>query len=98
MSGFSTRLLRGSLLLLSGVTFFLPLPAQETAQPVYLNPKLPLEQRVDDLIGRMTLEEKVEQMRDHSPAIRGLALPSTTGGTRACMVLLFPATRRIFRR
>jgi len=51
------------------------LPAQEAAQPVYLNAKLPLEQRVDDLIGRMTLEEKVAQMRDHAIAIPRLGVP-----------------------
>jgi len=41
----------------------------------YLNPALPLEQRVNDLIGRMTLEEKVSQMRDHAPAIPRLGVP-----------------------
>jgi beta-glucosidase len=34
--------------------------AQET--PAYRNPKLPVEQRVADLLSRMTLEEKVAQM------------------------------------
>jgi beta-glucosidase len=28
----------------------------------YMNPALPVDQRVDDLIGRMTLEEKVSQL------------------------------------
>lgn len=32
------------------------------ARPVYLDPSAPLEKRVDDLLGRMTLEEKVGQM------------------------------------
>ncbi|WP_263367265.1 glycoside hydrolase family 3 protein [Edaphobacter bradus] len=41
----------------------------------FMNPALPVEQRVDDLIGRMTLEEKVEQMRDHAPAIPRLGVP-----------------------
>ncbi len=41
----------------------------------YMNPALPTEQRVNDLIGRMTLEEKVEQMRDHAPAIPRLGVP-----------------------
>jgi beta-glucosidase len=41
----------------------------------YMNPALPVDQRVDDLIGRMTLEEKVSQMRDHSPAIPRLGVP-----------------------
>jgi beta-glucosidase len=31
----------------------------------FMNTALPINQRVDDLIGRMTLEEKVSQMRDH---------------------------------
>ena len=41
----------------------------------YMNPALPVDQRVDDLIGRMTLQEKVEQMRDHAPAIPRLGVP-----------------------
>jgi len=40
-----------------------------------MNPALPLEQRVNDLIGRMTLEEKVSQMRDHAAAIPRLGVP-----------------------
>jgi beta-glucosidase len=36
--------------------------AQE-AQPDYKNPALPIEQRVADLLKRMTLEEKVDQLR-----------------------------------
>jgi len=36
-------------------------PAQEPA-PDYKNPKLPVEQRVADLLKRMTLEEKVDQL------------------------------------
>ena len=41
----------------------------------YMNPSLPVDQRVKDLIGRMTLEEKVSQMQDHSPAIPRLGVP-----------------------
>ncbi len=41
-----------------------------------MNPALPIDQRVDDLIGRMTLEEKVSQMRDHAPAISRLGIPA----------------------
>jgi beta-glucosidase len=40
-----------------------------------MNPALPLEKRVDDLIGRMTLEEKVSQMRDVAVAIPRLGVP-----------------------
>ena len=35
----------------------------------YLNPSLSVEQRVDDLVGRMTLEEKISQMQNEAPAI-----------------------------
>src|SRR5581483_429476 len=59
------------------LAFRFPLHAQQeaTTQAGYLNPTLPLEQRVNDLIGRMTLEEKVSQMRDHAVAIPRLGVP-----------------------
>jgi len=50
------------------------LPAQTSAHKhaqldPYLDPTLPLPQRVDDLVQRMTLEEKVSQMQNEAPAI-----------------------------
>ena len=48
------------------------LPAQT---PDYLNQDLPFERRVNDLVGRMTLEEKVAQMKDVAPAIERLGIP-----------------------
>ena len=45
------------------------------ARPDYLNPQLPVERRVNDLVGRMTLEEKVAQMMNKSPAIVRLGVP-----------------------
>src|SRR5919109_1538456 len=47
----------------------------QTPQPPYLNPSLPLDRRVDDLISRMTLEEKVSQMMNAAPAIPRLGIP-----------------------
>ena len=51
--------------------------AQQSAetQQAWLNTSLPTDQRVDALISQMTLEEKVQQMRDHAPAIRRLGVP-----------------------
>src|SRR5262252_8357829 len=42
----------------------------------YLNPALPTDQRVDDLISRMTLEEKASQLVNHSRAIPRLGVPA----------------------
>ena len=41
----------------------------------YQNPKLSAEQRADDLLGRLTLDEKVKLMMDVSPAIDRLNVP-----------------------
>jgi beta-glucosidase len=57
----------------------LPLHAQSTApagDPLYLNPALPIEQRVDDLISRMTLEEKASQLVNQARAIPRLQVPA----------------------
>jgi beta-glucosidase len=48
-------------------------PAGE--HPPYLDPSLPVEQRVADLVSRMTLKEKISQMRDHAVAIPRLGVP-----------------------
>jgi beta-glucosidase len=47
----------------------------QTAE-VYRNPDAPLEKRVDDLVSRMTLEEKVGQMMNDAPAIDRLGVPA----------------------
>jgi beta-glucosidase len=53
---------------------WLPVAAQLQALP-YMDPAIPVDKRVGDLIGRMTLDEKVQQMRDHAPAIPRLGVP-----------------------
>ena len=56
----------------------LPVHAQDQGSPQslpYMNPSLPVEERVNDLISQMTLEEKVSQMRDHAVAIPRLGVP-----------------------
>ncbi|TRX16379.1 glycoside hydrolase family 3 C-terminal domain-containing protein [Flavobacterium franklandianum] len=42
----------------------------------FQNPNLTFEQRVDDLVSRMTLEEKVAQMMNKAPAIERLGIPA----------------------
>ena len=48
---------------------------QSQTGTAYLNPSLPLETRVKDLVGRMTLQEKVFQMNYNSPGIPRLHIP-----------------------
>ena len=71
--------------------------AEEPARPAYLDASLPLEQRVNDLVSRMTLEEKVAQMQDVAPAIPRLGIPAYNwwneglhGVARAGSATVFP--------
>jgi beta-glucosidase len=41
----------------------------------FQDPQLPVEERVNDLVGRLTLEEKVAQMLNAAPAIPRLGIP-----------------------
>jgi len=53
--------------------------AQERAdvgRPEYLDPALPLNQRVDDLVSRMTIEEKCSQLVHQAAAIPRLRVPA----------------------
>jgi beta-glucosidase len=49
--------------------------AQQQSLP-FQNPNLPIAQRVDDLVSRMTLQEKVSQMMSGAPAIPRLGVPA----------------------
>lgn len=62
------------LLLLSCLYFSLIVTYAQT-EP-YLNPSLSVDARVNDLISRLTLQEKVYQMMNSSPAIPRLSIPA----------------------
>ena len=49
--------------------------AQNAEKPPYLNPALPPQQRAEDLVRRMTVEEKVTQLVNQSRAIPRLNVP-----------------------
>jgi len=56
---------------------FLGAQTQEPSNPLpYLNPGLPISQRVDDLVSRMTLEEKASQLVNQARAIPRLQVPA----------------------
>lgn len=48
----------------------------QTEPLLFLNPDIPLEDRIEDLISRMTLEEKCSQLLADSPAIERLGVPA----------------------
>ena len=62
----------------------------------YLDPKLPLEFRVDNLIAHMTLEEKVSQMMNKAPAIPRLDIPEYDWWNEALHGVAFSGTATVF--
>lgn len=86
-----------SILLFSIFAAFIPNAFAQTSIPPYKNPKLPIDQRVDDLVSRMTLEEKALQMQNGAPAIPRLDVPeyewwneALHGVARAGIATVFP--------
>ena len=80
--------------MLAGLT---PKSASGQEKLPYQNPSLPIEKRVDDLVSRMTLEEKVSQMMNAAPAIQRLDVPeyewwneALHGVARAGYATVFP--------
>jgi beta-glucosidase len=78
---------------------FLPTLAlsQTTAPPPYLDPSLPTDQRVNDLVSRLTIDEKISQMQDVADAIPRLQIPAYNwwneglhGVARAGAATVFP--------
>lgn len=71
--------------------------SKESYQYPFQNPELSTEERVDDLVGRLTLEEKISQMVHNAPAIERLGIPEYNwwneclhGVGRAGIATVFP--------
>ena len=78
-------------------TLALTLTGQPADTPAYRNPDLSPEKRAADLVGRMTLEEKILQMQNNAPAIERLGVPAygwwneaLHGVARAGQATVFP--------
>lgn len=70
---------------------------RKTYEFPFQNPSLDIKERVDDLVGRMTLEEKISQMMNSAPAIDRLGIPEYDwwseclhGVARAGLATVFP--------
>jgi beta-glucosidase len=90
-------LLRGFLLLVVLSFINLVLPAQQKYEFPFQNPALSVDERVNDLVGRMTAEEKIGQMMNNAPAIDRLGIPAYEwwneclhGVGRAGLATVFP--------
>src|ERR1700722_422535 len=66
---------------------------------IYKDPSAPTEKRIDDLVSRMSLEEKISQLMNDSPAIDRLGIPAYNwwneclhGVARAGRATVFPET------
>lgn len=64
------------LLITAGLLLSTILYSQDYKSFPMWNPALPMEQRVNDVISRLTLEEKVGQMLNATPAISRLGIPA----------------------
>ena len=87
------------ILLLSGNHSCRPVQAGSAAvyRFPFMDPDLPLDKRVDDLVARMTLQEKIGQMMNAAPAIPRLGIPEYNwwneclhGVARAGTATVFP--------
>ncbi len=73
-----------------------PSPAQTTGGAVYLDPSQPIEVRVDDLVGRMTLEEKASQLVNQARAIPRLQVPAYNWWSEALHGVANAGTATVF--
>lgn len=78
--------LRRPLRALPALTLVLALtaaPARADADLPFRDPTLPLAQRIDDLLGRLTLDEKISLLHQYQPPIERLGIKSFKTGTEA---------------
>ncbi|MGP4045550.1 glycoside hydrolase family 3 C-terminal domain-containing protein [Streptomyces sp. 2A115] len=71
-----------ALALIAGLGATVPAGADEPSYP-FRDPRLSLDARVNDLLSRLTLDEKISLLHQHQPAIPRLGIQSFKTGTEA---------------
>jgi beta-glucosidase len=76
---------------------FTSTPSSTSGVPAHLDSSRPIVERVNDLVGRMTIDEKIAQMGSEAPAIERLGIPQYNwwnealhGVARAGIATVFP--------
>ena len=64
--------------------------------PLYLDESAPIKERVDDLLGRLTIEEKISLLRATSPGIPRLGIPKYYHGNEALHGVVRPGRFTVF--
>ncbi len=83
--GVMKHLRRGVAVLVLAALALPAVPGAALAEPTYpfRDPNLPLDVRVDDLVGRLTLDEKISLLHQYQPAIPRLGIAPFKTGTEA---------------
>ena len=68
----------------------------ESDSPRFRDQSLPVQDRVEDLLGRLTLQEKISQMREDSPAIERLGIPAYKWGNECLHGLCHTGRATVF--
>lgn len=92
-----SKTIRGLFFLIPFLLIAPVLSAQQVYEFPFQNPVLTVDERVNDLVGRMTTEEKISQMMNGAPAIDRLGIPAYNwwneclhGVARAGLATVFP--------
>ncbi len=85
------------LILLAFSALFFTCNTKQEYKHTFLNPDFSIEERVNDLVSQMTLEEKISQMMNQAPGIERLGIPEYNwwseglhGIARAGLATVFP--------
>jgi len=91
-----TRVTFGAVVVVVLLLMLIPSTAQTTGGAVYLDPSQPINVRVDDLVGRMTIEEKASQLVNQARAIPRLQVPAYNWWSEALHGVARAGTATVF--